>query len=44
VRFTDLRFERFSSNRRAPTLSGYVVLDSKLKVVDMYVGGPRPPD
>jgi len=42
VRFTDLRFERISGDRRPPPLAAYVVLDSKLKVVDMYVGGPRP--
>ena len=44
VRFTDLRFERLSGDRRSPPLAGYVILDSKLRVVDMYVGGPRPPD
>ena len=43
VRFLDLRFNnlRFKSNatrRRRSILSGTVVLDSKLNVVDMYMG------
>ena len=42
VRFVDLRFSRISSDRQSFPLAGYVVLDSKLNVVDMYVGGPKP--
>ncbi|HEY6248590.1 MAG TPA: metal-dependent hydrolase [Candidatus Angelobacter sp.] len=39
VRFVDWRFNLISSNRQSFPLAGYVVLDSKLNVVDMYVGG-----
>ena len=41
IRFTDLRFEGIASDRANPPLAAYVVLDPKLKVVEMYVGGPR---
>lgn len=44
VRFVDWRFNRISSDRQSFPLAGYVVLDSKLNVVDMYVGGPKPAD
>ena len=42
VMFTDLRFARISSEGDPPPLAGYVILDSKLNVVEMYLGGPRP--
>lgn len=42
VEFNDLRFARISGDDAPPPLAAYVILDSKLKVVDMYVGGPRP--
>lgn len=42
VRFTDLRFARSAQSRSSAVLTGYVVLDPNLKVVDMYVGKPRP--
>ena len=42
VRFVDLRFSRALPDRQSFPLAGYVVLDSKLNVVDMYVGGPKP--
>lgn len=38
VQFVDLRFARISSDRQP--LAAYVILDAKLRVVDMYVGGP----
>jgi inner membrane protein len=38
VQFTDWRFVDLMGNRKAPPLTGYVILDSKLKVVDMYLG------
>jgi inner membrane protein len=41
VEFIDLRFARITSDRRPFPLAGYVILDSKLRVVDMYVGGLR---
>jgi inner membrane protein len=41
VRFIDLRFDRISSPGQPPPLAGYVFLDSKLRVVDMYVGAPK---
>lgn len=41
VRFTDLRFSRITPDRQSLPLAGYVILDSKLNVVDMYVGGAR---
>jgi inner membrane protein len=44
VEFIDLRFTRVLSDRQPPPLTGYVILDPKLKVVDMRVGGPKPPD
>ena len=44
VRFVDWRFNRISSDRQSFPLAGYVVLDSKLNVVDMYIGGPKPAD
>jgi inner membrane protein len=37
VRFLDLRFMNLGL-RRTPVLAGYVILDSNLKVLDMYVG------
>jgi len=40
VTFTDLRFAHISREGDPPLLTGYVILDSKLNVVDMYVGGP----
>ncbi|HEY6972468.1 MAG TPA: metal-dependent hydrolase [Candidatus Angelobacter sp.] len=40
VTFTDLRFARISSEGDPPPLAGYVILDPKLNVVEMYVGGP----
>jgi inner membrane protein len=42
VQFTDLRFNRISSKGQPPLLAGYVILDSQLRVVDMYVGAPKP--
>lgn len=42
VRFTDLRFSRIPSDRQSFPLTGYVILDSKLNVMDMYVGNPKP--
>jgi len=42
VRFVDLRFNRISPDHQSFPLAGYVILDSKLNVVDMYVGGPKP--
>ena len=42
VEFVDLRFANLSSDRQPPPLTGYVILDPKLRVVDMYVGGARP--
>lgn len=42
VQFTDLRFARLSQPNQRSVLTGYVVLDPKLKVVDMYLGNPRP--
>ncbi|HEY6348817.1 MAG TPA: metal-dependent hydrolase [Candidatus Angelobacter sp.] len=42
VRFVDWRFIRISSDRQSFPLAGYVILDSKLNVVDMSVGGPSP--
>lgn len=44
VEFIDLRFARVLSGRRPAPLAGYVILDSKLRPVEMYVGGPKPPD
>jgi inner membrane protein len=41
VEFIDLRFVSVAPDRQPPPLAGYVVLDPKLRVVDMYVGGPR---
>lgn len=40
VRFMDLRFARISSSGQPPPLTGYVILDSKLHVVDEYIGAP----
>lgn len=42
VRFVDWRFNRISPDRQSFPLAGYVVLDSKLNVVEMWVGGPKP--
>jgi inner membrane protein len=42
VKFSDLRFSRTSQPHQPPVLGGYVELDPRLKVVDMYVGNPRP--
>lgn len=42
VRFIDLRFSRSNRDRQSFPLAGYVILDSKLNVVDMYVGGAKP--
>lgn len=42
VQFTDLRFARPSLPNQRSVLTGYVVLDPRLKVVDMYLGNPRP--
>lgn len=39
VTFVDWRFARISSDRQSIPLSGHVILDSKLRVVEMYVGG-----
>lgn len=44
VEFMDLRFARISPDRQPPPLAGYVILDQKLRVVDMHMGGPKPPD
>lgn len=41
VQFSDLRFYNISS-QGPPPLTGYVILDSKLKVDEEYVGGVRP--
>jgi len=38
LRFNDLRFNSNATRRRRSILSGTVVLDSKLNVVDMYMG------
>lgn len=42
VQFTDLRFKRPEDTGGRSVLTGYVVLDFKLNVVEMYVGRPRP--
>lgn len=42
VQFTDLRFKRPGETSERSVLTGYVVLDPKLNVVEMYVGRPRP--
>ncbi len=42
VRFIDLRFDRINAPGQAPPLAGYVVLDAKLRVLEEYVGAPRP--
>jgi inner membrane protein len=42
VQFTDLRFRRPDDTGQRSVLTGYVVLDPKLKVVAMYVGRPKP--
>ena len=42
VRFIDLRFSRIAPDQQSFPLAGYVILDSKLNVVDMYLGSPKP--
>ena len=44
VQFEDLRFETIESltQHRQPILAAYVVLDSQLRVEEMFTG--RPPD
>ena len=42
VQFIDLRFERTFAQGQPPPLSGHVILDPQLRVVDEYVGAPRP--
>lgn len=42
VKFADLRFRRPDDPSQGSVLTGYVELDPKLNVVEMYVGRPRP--
>lgn len=41
VKFIDLRFAYLSEPRRDPPLSGYVILDQNLRVVDEGMGGRK---
>ena len=38
VKFIDLRFTRIIAEEQQPSLTGYVILDSKLRVQEMYIG------
>lgn len=42
VRFIDWRFNRIAPDQQSFPLAGYVILDPRLNVVDMYVGRPKP--